>query len=166
MNAPVKPQSAGKTAKDAPIKKTAARLMAVQAVYQHLHNPQAAALLVNEYLSERTAMTVEGDEGAEILALPDGAHFKKIIMGVDKAQDDLAAMIVAHLKKEGDETAKTVELLLKSILLCGAYELIYLQDIDSPIIINDYVDVAHGFYDGGESKLVNAVLDKISKTVR
>lgn len=153
-----------KAAKDAPIKKTAARMLAVQALYQQLHNPQPAALLVNEYLSARTAMPA-GEEGQEVMALPDGVHFKKVVTGADKAQDDLSAVIAAQMKKDGQDV-KEPELLLKAILLCGAYELVYLQDIDSPIIINDYVDVAHGFYEGGEAKLVNAVLDKIAKTVR
>ncbi len=154
-----------KTGKDAPIKKKAARMLAAQALYQQIHNPQPAALLANEYLSTRTAMSVEGEGGQDVMALPDGVHFKKVVIGADKAQGDLSALIAVQMKKDGQE-AKEPELLLKAILLCGAYELVYLQGIDSPIIINDYVDVAHGFYEGGEAKLVNAVLDKIAKTVR
>ena len=163
MNQAAKPEKAGK---DAPIKKKAARMLAAQALYQQLHNPQPAELLANEYLSTRTAMSVEGEDGQEVMALPDGVHFKKVVIGADKAQEELSALIAAQMKKDGQDAAKEPELLLKAILLCGAYELVYLQDIDSPIIINDYVDVAHGFYEGGEAKLVNAVLDKIAKTVR
>jgi len=58
------------------------------------------------------------------------------------------------------------EKLLQSILLCGIYEIMAHSDVDAPIIINDYVDVAHAFYDGGESKLVNAVLDRATKNLR
>jgi N utilization substance protein B len=40
------------------------------------------------------------------------------------------------------------------------------HDIDVPVIISDYLDITHAFYEGSESKLVNGVLDQISKAVR
>lgn len=158
--------STAKTQKDSPIKKTAARLLAVQALYQQLHNEQPAPLLVNEYLSKRTAMSVEGENGEEVMALPDGVLFKKIVEGADKAAADIGDVVAAQLKKADDSGSKKIELLLEAILRCGIYELIYHQDVDLPIIINDYVEISHGFYEGGEPKLINAVLDNVGKSVR
>lgn len=155
-----------KAEKDSPIRKTAARLLAVQAIYQQLHNAQAASLLVNEYLSKRTAMAVEGENGEEVMVLPDGVLFKNIVEGADKSAADIGDIVAAQLQKSDNSGAKKIELLLEAILRCGTYELIYHQEIDLPVIINDYIEISHGFYEGGESKLVNAVLDNIAKSVR
>ncbi len=141
------------------VKKTVARLAAVQAVYQNLHNHQPAVLLVDEYLSRRAGMEVEG----EALALPDGVLFKDIVLGVEQRMNDLNEMVHAQIGKGAGNSDKEVETLLKAILLCGAYELMKHRDIDFPIIINDYVDITKSFYENNESKLVNAILDNIHK---
>ena len=52
-----------------------------------------------------------------------------------------------------------------SILLCGAYELLFNDKTDNPIIINDYIEISKGFYEGREKDMVNAILDNLSKTM-
>jgi N utilization substance protein B len=34
------------------------------------------------------------------------------------------------------------------------------------VVINEYLDVAHGFFDGEESRLANGVLDKVAHLLR
>ena len=142
--------------------RSAARLLAVQALYQSLLNGQGAKSVVSEFLAERTVQVVDGDA----MCAPDKQLFSKIISGVEQRRADLDSIIAAHLKKPGGKESKIPEKLLQSILLCGIYEIMAHSDVDAPIIINDYVDVAHAFYDGGESKLVNAVLDRATKNLR
>jgi len=137
--------------------RSAARLLAVQALYQSMLNDQSAGEVAGEFLAGRTKMVVEGQE----ICPPDTKLFRRILGGVEKRRVDLDSIVSGHLDK-----TKVPEKLLQSILLCGTYEVLAHQDIDPPIIINDYIEVAHAFYDSGEAKLVNAVLDRAVKTLR
>lgn len=140
--------------------KSAARLMAVQAVYQSFTDDKDMRLIAEEYLHFRSGMEVEGEKLVE----PDRELFSAILRGVSERRDDLNELIAANHKRE--EGKATLEMLLQSILLCGAYELMANVKTDIGVIINDYVEVTNAFYEGGESKLINAVLDSISKTIR
>lgn len=139
-----------------------ARLVAVQTLYGVLHTGESMRDAAADVLARADKLEVHG----EPLVEPNRPLLQKILVGVDERKNDLNEIIDSHLNK--GEKAKSIEteLLLRSILLCGAYELMAHHDIDSPIIINDYVDVAHGFYESGQVKLVNAVLDAISKLLR
>jgi len=143
---------------------SAARLAAAQAVYQAISSEQSFPTVVREYLDHRLAKNL--DEEHDML-LPDGNLFQDVVTGVGKRVQDLSDMIQENLQKgkQGSET-RPPEPLLMSILLCGAYELMAHHDTDAPIIISDYVDVAHAFYSDSEAGLVNAILDKIKTQIR
>ncbi len=136
----------------------AARLMAVQAIYQRGITPNDAASLTAEYAAHRSGMDIDGEKAVE----PDSDLLKSIIFGVYEKEDDLSNLITQNR----GETAGTLDPLLQACLLCGAYELAFEQVTDFPIIISDYVEVAKAFYDGKEPGLVNAVLDSVRKAVR
>lgn len=142
-------------------KRNAARLMAVQAVYQIAMNREAAALVVNEYLGLRKNMEVDG----ETLVAPDESLFRDIVLGVAGRLDDLMEIVSANRpQKEG--RIQVNEPLLNAVLLCGSYELLSHQDIDFPVIISSYVDVAKAFFTGNEPSLINGVLDSVRKVTR
>ncbi len=132
-----------------------ARLRAVQALYQKMQNNQPTRSLVKEYIEHRKEMDVEGHD----LVTPDDALFKKIVFGVDERFPELESIIESNLKK--DSPNREVEPLLRSILICGAYELL-IQEVDFPIIINDYLNVGHAFYTRNEVALINGVLDNVA----
>ncbi len=134
--------------------------MAVQAVYQSFTDDKDMRLIAEEYLHFRSGMEVDGEKLVE----PDRELFSAILRGVSERRNDLNELIAANHKR--DEPKSSLELLLQAILLCGAYELMANVKTDMPVIINDYVDVTKAFYEGGESKLINAVLDSIAKTIR
>lgn len=139
--------------------KTAARLAAVQVLYQMKLNNQDAQSAVREFIDHRVGFNIDGD----VLVPADPELLESIITGIQNRWDDVDALVAGALAagKKGD-----VETLLDSILRAGAYELLAHGTTDAGIIINDYMNVTTGFYDGTEPKLVNAILDKISKTVR
>lgn len=153
MNKPLKKTGSQKA------RNSAARLLAVQAVYQMHKNDQKAKNIIPEFLEHRTGVDVDGDE----MVSPDIDHFSNILNGVEENIEQLSQMVVMNRQKEG---GNDTEPLLQAIFLCGAYELMVLQAIDFPIIISEYVHVAQAFYDESEAKLVNAVLDSIRKTTR
>lgn len=153
--------NAAPKAPSATAKRNAARLMAVQAVYQMAMNYEAAPLVVNEYLGLRKGMEVDG----ETLVEPDESLFRDIVLGVAGRAEDLHGIVAANRnQKEGQNPAN--EPLLNAVLLCGAYELLSHQDIDFPVIISSYVDVAKAFFTGHEPSLINGVLDGIRKVTR
>lgn len=141
---------------------SAARLLAVQTVYQMHKNDQDAESAIKEFLEHRAGVDIDGD--GEMVS-PDADHYALIVRGVNEHQAQLNEMIALNRGEKGSNTQKT-EPLLQAIFLCGAFELMVLQAIDAPVIISDYLHVAHAFYDEGEAKLVNALLDSIRKTVR
>lgn len=136
--------------------------MAVQAVYQmQMEREQPAALIINEYLSHRSGMEVDGEK----MVPPDEKLFKNIVLGVNERLTDLDGIVQANRPQKPGQTPPN-EPLLKSVLLCGSYELLAHQDIDYPIIISSYIDVAKGFFQGNEPGLVNGVLDSVRKVTR
>ncbi|MFA7639898.1 MAG: transcription antitermination factor NusB, partial [Parvibaculum sp.] len=49
---------------------------------------------------------------------------------------------------------------------CGTYELRRCKNIPVKVVINEYVDVAHAFFEGDEPGVVNAVLDRLGRDIR
>ena len=148
-----------KTEGSAKARRTAARLAAVQVLYQMRLNNQDARSAVREFIDHRIGFDLDG----ELFVPADQEMLEEIVMGVAERWADIEAMVGKALAagKKGE-----VETLLESILRAGTYELMAHAKVDSAIIINDYLNVTTGFYDGAESKIVNAILDKIAKAVR
>lgn len=149
--------------KQRPVSKTAqsrsARLLAVQTLYGVLHTGNEMKEAVADTLAKSEHVEIDGEE----LVPPNKILFQKILYGYNARKGDVEDIIKGSLttKKDGE-----TETLLHAILCCGVYELLAHNEIDSPIIINDYLDVAHGFYESGQVKLINGVLDKAAKALR
>jgi N utilization substance protein B len=59
-----------------------------------------------------------------------------------------------------------VDAILRAILRAGSLELIELSDVPARVVISEYVDVAHAFFEGDEPKVVNGILDQIARKLR
>lgn len=143
-----------------PAHATAARLASVQAIYQILTTDKDMIDIVPEFLAHHSGMDIDG----EAMLPPDPALFTAIVRGVEERQDQLEDLIKASLPD--DSPGRKLDDLMQAALLCGAYEMLAHHDIDGPIIISDYIAVTRAFYEGNEHKIVNAILDRIYKTVR
>lgn len=169
-----KRKRSGKGSKIAGLK--AARLSAVQTLYQMKAGEQKSRKAVNDYMDHYSGMEIDGEKMLE----PDRELYVSIVSGVESNYKDLYATLRKYLNKKSqakdinDENlqADTVQVMsqtecvLECILICGIYEVIYHDKIDHPIIVSDYIDVAYAFYDKSEANLVNAILDKLAKDVR
>ncbi len=151
----VKKAGSGKPSPKA--RRTTARLQAVQAVYQSLQNEVSPVSLYQEYVEHRRGMDMDGEKMIEC----DAELFRLILSGVTERWGDLQQIIKPRVEKTGN-----LANLLAAILICGGYELLVHQDIDKPIIINDYLNITGDFYTGNEPKLINGILDDIAKEVR
>ncbi|MFH1158808.1 MAG: transcription antitermination factor NusB [Pseudomonadota bacterium] len=143
-----------KTAGSAKARRTAARLAAVQVLYQMRLNNQDAKSAVREFREHRIGFSLDGD----VFVPADPELLEEIVMGVAERLTDIESLAAG--RKGGVET------LLESILRAGIGELLANGKTDAGIIINDYLNVTAGFYDGGETKIVNAILDRVAKSVR
>jgi len=145
--------------------KRLARLVAVQVLYQASYEQEALAAIVKHSLDEADAvLNGEGGEGAIITERPDAELLSRIVQGVTKDKEILEGLLAGAL--DAKFSSARMEVLLRSILLAGVYELHSHGEIASSIIISDYVDVARAFFQAKEPGLVNAVLDKLAKTLR
>jgi len=137
----------------------AARLAAVQIVYQLHMNGNTAQEALDEYIAHHSGEDVDGEK----MVTPDVQILTNIVKNVEKRKDTIGAMITQALSLRGAD--KQIEPLLMSIILCGVCELITNNNTDPPIIISDYLEVTHAFYEHGEHGLVNAVLDAVKETL-
>lgn len=148
--ATAKPSKPSKTAR-----LSAARLASVQAVYQMMANQQKAESVIEDFRTRRFGKPVDG----HAMVAPDEDLFAAIVAGVEDKSKELEAAI---MKPDQQVPA---EPLLRAILLCGTWELAQTKT-DAPLVIAEYLNVTHAFFDKGESKLINGVLDRVAREVR
>ncbi len=142
----------------------AARVMAVQAYYQISQNQQSLRGVIEEYVGHRKEIrTVDG----EIIGKPNMVLFKKILIGLDDRLAEVDEILRGHVKAEPDRISeKPIEPLLKAVLMCGIAELLNHTEINKKLIINDYLNVCHSFYEKGQVSFVNGILDSVAKLLR
>jgi len=149
--------------------KRIARLVAVQVLYQASFGEETPADIIKNTLNNVSDVLNgdegdEGERGALIAGSPDQDLLNDIVFGVEKNKPALEEMLISAL--DSRFTFGRMEVLLRTLLMAGAYELFQQGKTDSPIIISDYVDVARSFFNAKEPGLVNAVLDRLSKVLR
>lgn len=156
-------------------RKSAARLAAVQALYQIEVGEVTPDSALKDFLEHGIAatspQTVHEDEydedGREVemtMVEPDGELFTGLVRGALARREDLDRMVAGALSR--DWTVERLEAVLRAILRAGAFEIANRTEIPPRVTISEYVDVARAFYAGPEPGLVNAVLDRIARVVR
>jgi N utilization substance protein B len=146
--------------KNSALRRSSARLAAVQALYQMDMTAIPATAVVAQFLDSSR----REDWLDEKLVEFDKTLFGALVTGVSAKREALDEIVGASLS--GDWTVGRLELVLRRILEAGAFELTERTDIPPRVVITEYVDVAHAFYAGQEPGLVNGVLDKIARSFR
>jgi N utilization substance protein B len=141
-------------------KRGAARLAAVQALYQM----DLAGTGLNEIFAEFESHWLGGEvEGAQYMPA-EAAFFRDIVGGVVREQGMLDPIIDATLTRGWP--LKRIETVLRAVLRAGAYELAHRNDIPARVVVTEYVDVAGAFVEADETGMVNAVLDQLARQMR
>ena len=141
-------------------KRGAARLAAVQALYQM----DLAGTGLNDIVSEFERHWLGGEiEGAQYRPA-EAAFFRDIVGGVVREQTSLDRRIDAALQRGWP--LKRIETVLRAVLSAGAYELASRRDVPARVVMSEYVDVASAFVDPDETGMVNAVLDQLAHQLR
>ncbi|MEM6909055.1 MAG: transcription antitermination factor NusB [Pseudomonadota bacterium] len=145
--------------------RSAARLAAVQALYQQQMEETALAKLLDEFHEHRLGRETGDDEhGEAVYAHAENEFFDDLVRGVNARREEIDELIGARLA-EGWTLARLDRTMLQ-ILRAGAYELLARADVPANAAINEYVDVAKAFFDDRDAKFVNGLLDAIAKQVR
>lgn len=147
-----------KAARAAPL--SAARLAAVQALYQMDLAGTDAADVVTEFCDHR--MLDEND--ASGCQEADTEFFAAIVKGVVNGQRQIDPLLNAQLA-EGWRLGR-IDSILRAILRSAAYELLERPEVPARVVINEYVDVAHAFFEEQEPKVVNGILDAVARQLR
>lgn len=138
----------------------AARLAAVQALYQMDIAATPLQDILAEFESHWMGREVEGSQYLPVEA----AFFRSVVGGVLEDQRKLDPMIDKALNDGWP--LKRVEALLRAVLRAGAFELSARTDVPARVVVSEYVDVAHAFFDKDETGMVNAVLDQLARQLR
>ncbi|MDE8651979.1 transcription antitermination factor NusB [Novosphingobium album (ex Liu et al. 2023)] len=140
--------------------RAAARLAAVQALYQHDMEATPQPQLLDEFHRHRLGAEIDDDQYADA----EVAFFDDVVKGTLARRDEIDALIAGKLA-EGWSLQRLDKTMLQ-ILRAGTYELLARPDITTGTAISEYLDVAHAFFDAREAKFVNGVLDAVAKAVR
>jgi N utilization substance protein B len=141
-------------------RRSAARLAAVQALYQIDLSGGEGPSVVREFTHHRIGKEIDGQD--YIAADPE--LFADIVNGVLDRRQTLDPAIAAALTP--DWPLDRLEIILRAILRAGCYELTARIDVPVRVILNEYVEVAHAFFAGKEPALVNGVLDRLAQSLR
>jgi len=134
----------------------AARLGAVQALYQMDVGGSSLPAVLAEFEAHRLGIELEGVQ----LRPADKPFFRALVTGVVKAQRRIDPIVHAALPPTWPLTR--IDLTLRAILRCGVFELTERRDVPARVVISEYVDIAHAFFSADEPGLVNGVLDRVA----
>ncbi len=140
--------------------RSAARLAAVQALYQQQMEGTALARLLDEFHQHRLGREIEDDQYADA----DVDFFDDVVSGVAARREEIDGKLAARLAS-GWTIARMDKTMLQ-ILRAGTYELLARPDVAVGTVIGEYLDVAKAFFDDREAKFVNGILDALAKEVR
>lgn len=139
-------------------RRSSARLAAVQALYQMDVAQTDLEDVMTEFVNFRLGKEVEGEH----MSKADVAFFQDLLAGIVREQRRLDPSVDNHLASKW--RLNRIDSTLRAILRAGSYELLCRTDVPHAVVINEYVDIAHAFFEKDEPKVVNAVLQNIWKT--
>ena len=159
--------------------RSAARLAAVQALYEMDMVGAPADAVLAEFLNKRWRLDADdadkdGERDGQENAGPDGAArpmiepdpgwLDDLVRGVSGRLEELDGLIGPALS--GELSLERIEALIRSILRAGTYELAAKPEVPAAVIITEYLDVVHAFFDDKETRLVNGILDHLARKLR
>ncbi len=140
--------------------RASARLAAVQALYQREMSGDPVPKLLAEFHNHRLGATIEGAEYRNA----DADLFDDLVAGSVARQSEIDALITGNLASGW--ALDRLDRPMRAILRAGVYELLARPDVPTPTVINEYLDVAHAFYEPRETAFANALLDAVARLTR
>lgn len=145
--------------------RTASRVAAVQALFQAEQGPENPETVIDQFVRHRLG-ELPGTGGFEEGRVPDAEVplFARIVRSAVRQQDTIDRMIAEALP--ADWPMARLDAVLRALLRAGAAELAMTDGPPAKVVINEYLDVARGFFEGAEPGMANAVLDRLARLLR
>ena len=139
--------------------RSSARLLAVQALYQMDIARTPLEVIIRQFGEHR--MEAKRDD----IELPpaDGEHFEMLLRGVVENQTEIDRLVDGKLAENW--TLARLDSTLRAILRCGVQELLHAPHIPPQVVVSQYADIAHAFFEGAEGGMANALLDNVAKSL-
>ncbi len=149
-----------------PKARSAARLAAVQALYQMDMAGTDLSAIIDEFSAYRLQADPTGDdaEGTEAVAEADRTFFAEIVRGAVASQREIDPLVDQQLAA-GWRLVR-VDSTMRAIFRAAVYELKDRHEIPARVVINEYINVAHAFFDDDNPKVVNGLLDRLARRFR
>ncbi len=146
---------------EARLSRSAARLAAVQALYQIEITGAGWRAVLEEFENHRHGEEIDGARYRE----PDRDHFRALLEGVVVRQREIDRITDAALAAAWP--LANVDPTLRAIFRCGGCELLAMPTVPARVAITEYVDVAKAFFLAQDApRFVNAVLDAMARRLR
>jgi transcription antitermination protein NusB len=141
------------------VERSAARLAALQALYQLEITGNTPNDVIEEFIEHRFSRIPDNGTPKH-----DEVFFSDLVHGVLKHQVEIDRSI-AKVLAQGWTLAR-IDSTLRALLRAASYELVARRDVPAKVVIDEYVELARDFFDGDEPGFVNAVLDRLAHRKR
>ncbi len=141
-------------------RRSAARLAAVQALYQM----ELSGASAEQALRDHAARSRDAEGGEQAAVEADAEFLGDLVRGVRARGVEIDRALGGVIAQGW--ALERLEAVLRAILRAGAWELLAREDIDPPVTIDEYVEIAKAFFAGREPSMVNGVLDKLAGALR
>ncbi len=145
--------------------RTASRLAAVQALFQSEQAQDNPETVIDQFVRHRLG-ELPGTGGFEDGRVPDAEVplFARIVRAAVRQQDTIDRMLTEALPVEWK--LERLDPVLRALMRAAGAELGMADGPPARVVINEYMDVARGFFTGGEPGMANAVLDRLARLLR
>ena len=149
--------------------KSGARLAAVQANYMIALGQLPVDEVIDDFVQGKVGRFAleensENEEKLVELGPIDTEYFEKLVRGAQSRKEDLEKSLNHYL--HGEWSYDRMNGTMQALLLSAVYELSATSDVDTKVLIQEYVDLAYAFFNKNEPKMVNALLDQIAHAIR
>ncbi|HEX5328089.1 MAG TPA: transcription antitermination factor NusB [Acetobacteraceae bacterium] len=145
--------------------RTASRVAAVQALFQSEQAQESPETVIDQFIRHRLG-ELPGTGGFEEGRVPEAevTLFARIVREAVTRQDTIERLLVEALPAEWP--LARLDPVLRALMRAGAAELSMADGPPARVVINEYLDVAHGFFTGDEPRMANGVLDRLARHLR
>ena len=142
--------------------RTASRVAAVQALFQAEQAGDNPETVIDQFVKHRLG-DLAGQDGFEDGRIPDAEVplFARVVREAVRRQDAIDPLVSDALPD--DWPLARLDPVLRALIRAGVAELTMTDGPPAKVVINEYLDIARGFFTGPEPGLANAVLDKVAR---
>jgi transcription antitermination protein NusB len=145
--------------------RTASRVAAVQALFQSEQAQDNPEAVIEQFIRHRLG-ELPGTGGFEEGRAPEAEVplFARIVRAAVAQQETIDHMLTEALP--ADWPLARLDPVLRALMRAGGAELMMTDGPPAKVVINEYLDVAHGFFVGDEPRMANGVLDRLGRRLR